>query len=339
MHSDNVITLKLGNKLIFKHPISQLNKLGNKKQINQNINYINNDVIPLFMLDINKTNEEYEKRFINEERLLKKMMKGFFSWGKNNYINEISKEEEQINNLEKLIQKNKLNDNSKFKEMIGVLNQDNDSLKLTNDNKREILNKISNNKKKYSEILGLNKNNIALINGHLPFIKEKVINDNINKLSNKETDKDEDNNINNYVNNISKTEANKNSYKKINILKEEYIEAFKNFIGNSKLSDRIIISYFDINHPNVKFAAQKYFKSKYGTDEITLIYIYQKSSETFYHKFKYISEINELFIKAKKENYENPKLFLKSGKEIKNNRKIKCVGALNLNNNTIINIL
>ena len=266
-------------------------------------------------------------------------MKGFFSWGKNNYINEISKEEEQINNLEKLIQKNKLNDNSKFKEMIGVLNQDNDSLKLTNDNKREILNKISNNKKKYSEILGLNKKNIALINGHLPFIKEKVINDNINKLSNKETDKDEDNNINNYVNNISKTEANKNSYKKINILKEEYIEAFKNFIGNSKLSDRIIISYFDINHPNVKFAAQKYFKSKYGTDEITLIYIYQKSSETFYHKFKYISEINELFIKAKKENYENPKLFLKSGKEIKNNRKIKCVGALNLNNNTIINIL
>lgn len=322
MHSDNVITLKLGNKLIFKHPISQLNKLGNKKQINQNINYINNDVIPLFMLDINKTNEEYEKRFINEERLLRKMMKGFFPWGKNNYINEISKEEEQINNLEKLIQKNKLNDDNKLKDIIGVLNQE-------NDNKKEILNKISNNKKKFSEILGLNKNNIALINGHLSFIKEKVA---------KEADK-ENNNNNNYINNRNKTEPNKNSYKKINIIKEEYIEAFKNFIGNSKLSNRIIISYFDINHPNIKIAAQKYFKSKYGTDEITLIYIYKKSSETFYHKFKYISEINELFIKAKKENYENPKLFLKSGKEIKNNRKIKCVGALNLNNNTIINIM
>ena len=309
--------------------MSQINKLGKKRQINQNINKINNDVIPKFMLDINKANEEYEKRFINEERLLRKMMKGFFSWGKNSYINEISKEEEQINNREKLIQKNKLNDNIKFKEMLDVLNQNNEKLKLNN--KKEILNKISNNKKKYSEILGLNKKNIDLINNHLSFIKEKAINDNINKLPSKETDKD---------NNISKTEPNKTSYKKINTIKEEYIEAFKNFIGNSKLSDRIIISYFDIKYPNVKIAAQKYFKSKYGTDEISLMYIYQKSpKETFYHNFKYISEVNELFIKAKKENYENPKLFLKSGKEIKNNRKIKCVGALNLNNNTIINIL
>ena len=112
------------------------------------------------------------------------------------------------------------------------------------------------------------------------------------------------------------------------------------FIGNDKLSDRIIISYFDINHPNVKIAAQKYFISKYGLDEITLIYIYQTNpNDKFCHKFKLISEINELFIKAKNEKNINPRLYMKSGKEIKNNSKIKCIGALNLDNNSIIKII
>ena len=347
MNSNNVISLKIGNKIIFHHPISQLNNITKKNQIIPVSKIINNDVIPKFILQQDKTNEEFEKRINNEEKLLRKIMKGYFSWGKQSFINEISKEEEQINNIEKLIQKNKLNDNNKFKEMIGVLNQKSENLKLnkynnnniTNEMKKEIINKISNNKKVYSDILGLNKKNIALINGHLTFIKETAIKEN-NKLNqknetNKENDKDIDIN-----NNINKTEQSKNSFKKINIIKKEYIESFRNFIGNNTLSERIIISYFDINHPNIKMAAQKYFKSKYGTDEINLIYIYKKSpNETFNHKFKLISDISELFNKAKKENFENPKLFLKSGKEIKNNRKIRCIGGLNLDNNDIINII
>lgn len=348
MHSNNVISLKIGNKIIFQHPISQLNNLTKKNPIIPVTKIINNDVIPKFILDANRINEEFEKRIDNDEKLLKKMIKGYFSWGKQSFINEISKEEEQINSLEKLIQKNKLNDNIKFKEMIGVLNQKNEKLKLnkynnniiTNEMKIKIINKISNNKKIYSDVLGLNKNNIALINGHLKFIKENAIKEN-NKLKQKNemnNYNDKDNTINNHY--INKTEPNKNSFKKINIIKEEYLESFRNFIGNNKLSDRIIISYFDINHPNIKIAAQKYFKSKYGTDEINLIYIYKKKpNETFNHRFKLISDINELFIKAKKENFENPKLFLKSGKEIKNNRKIKCIGCLNLDNNEIINII
>jgi ubiquitin C-terminal hydrolase len=70
MNSDNVISLKLGNKIIFKHPISQLNKLIKKKPTASNIKNINTDVIPLFMLNIDKTDEEFGKRFINGERLL-----------------------------------------------------------------------------------------------------------------------------------------------------------------------------------------------------------------------------------------------------------------------------
>ena len=46
-----------------------------------------------------------------------------------------------------------------------------------------------------------------------------------------------------------------------------------------------------------------------------------------------------MFLAAKTENINNPKLYLKTGQEIKNNRKIKCIGALNLENNSIIKIL
>ena len=237
MNSNNVIRLKIGNKIIFQHPISQLNNITKKNQTIPVSKIINNDVIPKFILEQDKTNEEFEKRINNEEKLLRKIMKGYFSWGKQSFINEISKEEEQINNIEKLIQKNKLNDNIKFKEMIGVLNQKSENLKLnkynnnniTNEMKKEIINKISNNKKVYSDILGLNKKNIALINGHLTFIKETAIKEN-NKLNQKnETNKesDKDNDINN---NINKTEQSKNSFKKINIIKEEYIESFRNFV-------------------------------------------------------------------------------------------------------------
>ena len=78
----------------------------------------------------------------------------------------------------------------------------------------------------------------------------------------------------------------------------------------------------------------------YSIDEITLIYIYQdKPNETFAHKFKLISDINELFITAQNNNIKFPKLILKNGKEIKNNKKIKCIGALYLDDNSIIKII
>ena len=161
---------------------------------------------------------------------------------------------------------------------------------------------------------------------------------NNNNINNIKTNESNDNSE--QVNNKIKIEKSKTIYRKINKIKEEYLKSFKTFIGNDKLSDRIIISYFDINHPNVKIAAQKYFISKYGLDEITLIYIYQTNpNDKFCHKFKLISEINELFIKAKNEKNINPRLYMKSGKEIKNNSKIKCIGALNLDNNSIIKII
>lgn len=333
-----MIILKLGNKIIFQHPISQLNNLQKKNTITSKKPLINNVILKI---NLDNNNKEIEKKIINEEKLLKKMMNGYFNKEKPNFMNEISKEENQIMNLQKSVEKFELNDNMKFQEMISILNNNNkENIKLnnknmTNDKKKEILSLISSNKKFFSKKLCLNKNNFDKINQNLVLFMENN-NNNRNNINNIKTNKSNDNSE--QVN--SKIEKSKTIYRKINKIKEEYIKSFKTFIGNDKLSDRIIISYFDINHPNVKIAAQKYFISKYGLDEITLIYIYQANpNDKFCHKFKLISEINELFIKAKNEKNINPRLYMKSGKEIKNNSKIKCIGALNLDNNSIIKII
>lgn len=340
MNSKQMIILKLGNKIIFQHPISQLNNLQKKNTITSKKPLINNVILKI---NLDNNNKEIEKKIINEEKLLKKMMNGYFNKEKPNFMNEISKEENQIMNLQKSVEKFELNDNMKFQEMISILNNNNkENIKLnnknkTNDKKKEILSLISSNKKFFSKKLCLNKNNFDKINQNLVLFKENN-NNNRNNINNIKSNESNDNSE--QVNTKIKIEKNKTIYRKINKIKEEYIKSFKTFIGNDKLSDRIIISYFDINHPNVKIAAQKYFISKYGLDEITLIYIYQTNpNDKFCHKFKLISEINELFIKAKNEKNINPRLYMKSGKEIKNNSKIKCIGALNLDNNSIIKII
>lgn len=325
MKTENIISLKLGNKIIFQHSLSQLTQLKkNKNIISNNIEALNKDVIPKFILDKENLENNSEKRMINEMRLFKKIESGYFiDEYKSSFGEEISKIEYEINNLQQSVEKNQLNDYIKFKEMISKLNLKeiniNKYKNLSNDSKKEILNLIESNKKLYSNILCLNKNNIDKINGNLTLFKVNIINKKIKR---------------------NKTEPNKIGYNKINginKIKEEYLENFKNFIGNFKLSDRIIISYFDINHPNIKVAAKKYFQSKYGVDEITLIYIYKENqNDKIYHKFELVSEVNELFLAAKTENINNPKLYLKTGKEIINNRKIKCIGALNLDNNSII---
>ena len=340
MNSKQMIILKLGNKIIFQHPISQLNNLQKKNTITNKKPLINNVILKI---KFDNNNKEIEKKIINEEKLLKKMMNGYFNKEKPNFMNEILKEENQIMNLQKSVEKFELNDNMKFQEMISILNNNNkENIKLnnknmTNDKKKEILSLISSNKKIFSKKLSLNKNNFDKINQNLVLFMENN-NNNRNNINNINTNESNDNSE--QVNNKIKFEKSKTIYRKINKIKEEYIKSFKTFIGNDKLSDRIIISYFDINHPNVKIAAQKYFISKYGLDEITLIYIYQTNpNDKFCHKFKLISEINELFIKAKNEKNINPRLYMKSGKEIKNNSKIKCIGALNLDNNSIIKII
>lgn len=110
-------------------------------------------------------------------------------------------------------------------------------------------------------------------------------------------------------------------------------------MGNSTLSNQIILSYFDIYNQKVKIAAEKYFKSRYGSEYITLNFLYQKKPpENIQHKFRFI--VKELFFTTQNDLSDKviPKIFLENGKEIVNNGKIKCIGALNLNNNSIIKV-
>lgn len=344
--NNNIIVLKLGGKIIFQHQITKLKNLSyiiKEKQNSKKLQNNNKDVIPRIDFNNNRKNikNEMEQKIINDEKLLKKFIDNSgISHNKPKFTEEISKNEFSISSLENSLEKSKSNNYIKFKEMLSILKSNRENLKLkeinnkdynniTSELKKEILNSISLNKNIFCEKLNLNKSNIDSINKKLEQIKQN--NQNF-KFENKNPNKDE------YkikeCNNVNNNRA------KDNKLNSDYFELFKNFVGNSKLSDRIIISYFDIEHPNIKIAAQRYFKSKYGIDEITLIYIYQdKPNETFAHKFKLISDINELFITAQNNNIKFPKLILKNGKEIKNNKKIKCIGALYLDDNSIIKII
>ena len=128
MNSKQMIILKLGNKIIFQHPISQLNNLQKKNTITSKKPLINNVILKI---NLDNNNKEIEKKIINEEKLLKKMMNGYFNKEKPNFMNEISKEENQIMNLQKSVEKFELNDNMKFQEMISILNNNNkENIKL-----------------------------------------------------------------------------------------------------------------------------------------------------------------------------------------------------------------
>ena len=124
MKTENIISLKLGNKIIFQHSLSQLSQLKkNKNIISNNIEALNKDVIPKFILDKENLENNSEKRMINEMRLFKKIESGYFiDEYKSSFGEEISKIEYEINNLQQSVEKNQLNDYIKFKEIISLLN-------------------------------------------------------------------------------------------------------------------------------------------------------------------------------------------------------------------------
>ncbi len=59
------------------------------------------------------------------------------------------------------------------------------------------------------------------------------------------------------------------------------------------------------------------------------------------HKFSFTDEIGNLFIAAQNDYISviNPRLYLDNGKEIFDDKKVKCIGALNLSNNSTIKVL
>ena len=414
MNSNSFISLKVGTKTIFNHPLSQLSQIPflvnkiNQNQINKNnsINYkkdnnviqrnqklynnqtklnnynvsqknhINNqtkfnfNVIPLFVQNqyINQMNQELSKKLINKHQLFNKIKTTYFSKNTIDFSENLKNIENEMSYLQDSVNKGIKRDYKSFGEMINIINNNktNEKIKsihkmniknyenMNDDIKTEVLNSINLNKKIITNIIGFNKNqfnksakNLAKINSERDSKKD---------LNNLENNTNINNNINNILDNkikninikknvktepdiINNTDDEEN--RKIIPVTDEQIELFKSFVGNSKLSNKIILSYFDTYNPKVKLAADKYFKSRYGVGFITINFVYPiKPPGNKQHKFKFISEIKELFFTAQKDlsSTNIPKLYLENGKELINNRKIKCIGALYLNNNSVIKV-
>jgi len=374
MNSNSFISLKMGPKILFLHPLSQLKQISSsiKKRTNNpndnKRNMFNFDVIPKFIFN-NAMKQDLSKKLLNKKKIFSNIKNTYFSKNHPDFSGDLKNIENDINFLHESIDKGYNNDYLKFGEMINIINSNklndkkqliqkmniNEYKKNNNEMKKEIINSISLNKELFIQKINLNKKNPKLnqMSKSRAFTdsnKDLINNNNIDNNKNINTNTNKNANINKNINNKNNitndnnynTEPNlKENMNKIIPISEEKIQLFKIFVGNSKLSNKIILSYFDSYNPKVKIAGEKYFKSKYGCELITLKYIYPANPPgSIYHKFDFISEIKELFIAAENDwpSLINPKLFLENGKEIINNKKIKCIGALNLNNNSVIKV-
>ena len=338
MNPQGFISLKIGQKILFQHPLSQLTQLSlsvNKKKFNSK-NYKRIDVVPKFFANqhMKEMNKNLSIKLMNKKEIFNKIKSTYFSKVHPSFSEKIKNIEKEIKFIDESLENKK--NNKKFEGMLGVLNDHRQNEKLNiksykninNEMKNEILNSISLKKQIFSQKLGLNKS-----------LNSKNHNTNSSKYINPINENNDDF-INN--NNIEKNINSNKNLNKIIPITDEKIELFKIFIGNTTLSNNIVLSYFDKVRPNVKFAAEKYFQSKYGSGYINLNFSYPTNPPgNKLHKFKFISEIQELFFIAQNDLGSNvsPRLFIGNGKEIINNRRIKCIGALNLINNSIIKVL
>jgi hypothetical protein len=122
-------------------------------------------------------------------------------------------------------------------------------------------------------------------------------------------------------------------------ISQEQIDLFKIVINNPKIPNNHAQSYFNKSNPKVMDAAEKYFKNIYGLDYITLNYKYNNKVSKI-HKFRFSGNVDALFLAAQEDyiSITKPRLFLANGNEILKDKKIKCIGALNLENNSTINV-
>ena len=159
--------------------------------------------------------------------------------------------------------------------------------------------------------------------------------------------KNNNNYENNNYNNINENNVydinnynNYNNMMKNNIpISQEQIDLFKIFVNNPKIPNNHVESYFNRTNPKVMEAAENYFKNIYKADYITLTYKYNNRGSKI-HKFRFSGNIDALFLAAQ-EDYASvikPRLFLDTNREIIKDKKIKCIGALNLENNSTINV-
>ena len=340
------IFLKMGNKMIFRDPLNTIKAYSNqnfKNNYNNNVNqqnyyskYNNNkknyqgmDVIPKFIANENmqEVNRELLDRLLKKKNIFDKMMRAYFSENEDNFYYSIQDVETEMNRTADISENMKNNDFDGFMDLLSFINSNRTNTNLTamqnislsdyrsmNYDKRKIvLGGIYENKQLLAKRLNLN-----YFERYIPNNQRRP-----NSISNKIND-------NNRLSNC-------------NQISQEQISLFKTFIGNPHISDNHVISYFDKSNPKVKIAAGKYFRNIYGSDYLTLHYYYPSKGQsgTRIHKFNFTDEISKLFMSAQDDYISviKPRLYLENGKEIFNDKRTKCIGALNLNNNSRIKVL
>ena len=350
MNLNQFIILKMGNKFIFREPLQILKSNGNQyyspKQNDPNKNngkLADMDIIPKFMANQNKgSNEVMIDRLNKSKNIFNKMMSSYFSEKEEFFTSSIQEVETEMNRYKDNLENIKNNDYKGFQELLSFINNNRSNPNLVSmqnislsdyknmnyETKKIILGGIYENRPEIARKLNLSAVNIYQDINPMPMPGQYS---GIKKQAPPPQ--------------RPRAGTSFSQPPRINIntlITLDQIELFRTFIGNPNIPENHVKSYFDPSNPKVILAADKYFKNIYKLDYLTLYYYYPtKNDGPKIHRFKFVSDISELFMAAQNDyiSVMNPRLILENGKEIMNNKRYKCVGALNLSNNTKIKVL
>ena len=345
---------------IYKPNYNQQNNVNNNHKYNMNQgnrkrNFQNMDIIPKFIAFENsqEVNKELANKLVEKKAKLNTFINAYISGEESDFTKSIMDIELEMDKYKSIMEQQKDKDFEGFKDLLAFINNNktnenlkafqsmslNDYKNMNYDIKKRVLSGIFENRESLSKKLNVNiSSNPATKRANSITYK------NPNKMNNNYNNNNyENNNYNNSNKNNVYDINNYNNYNnmmKNNIpISQEQIDLFKIFVNNPKIPNNHVESYFNRTNPKVMEAAENYFKNIYKADYITLTYKYNNRGSKI-HKFRFSGNIDALFLAAQ-EDYASvikPRLFLDTNREIIKDKKIKCIGALNLDNNSTINV-
>ena len=320
----------------------------NMNQGNRKRNFKNMDIIPKFIAYENsqEVNKELANKLVEKKAKLNTFINAYISEEQSDFTAAINGIESEMDRYKSIMEQQKDKDFEGFKDLIGFINNN-----KTNENLKSFQNMSLNDYKNMN--YDIKKRVLAGIFENRELLAKKL---DINKTSNPASrransmnySKNIYNNINNnnYGVNNNYNNSNNNNYNNYNMMiqnkvniTQEQIDLFKIFVNNQKIPNNHVENYFNKSNPKVMDAAENYYKNIYKTDYLTFTYKYNNRGSKV-HKFRFSGNIDALFLAAQEDylSVSNPRLILENGREITKDKKIKCIGALNIENNSIINV-
>ena len=346
---------------IYKPNYNQQSNVNNNNKYNMNQgnrkrNFQNMDIIPKFIAFENsqEVNKELANKLVEKKAKLNTFINAYISGEESDFTKSIMDIELEMDKYKSIMEQQKDKDFEGFKDLLGYINNNktnenlkafqskslNDYKNMKKKKKKRVLSGIYENRESLSKKLNVNiSSNPATKRANSITYKNQN-----NKMNNNYYNNNNYENNNNYnnnkINNINDYSNYNNMMMKNNIpISQEQIDLFKIFVNNPKIPNNHVESYFNKANPKVMEAAENYFKNIYKADYITLTYKYNNRASKV-HKFRFSGNIDALFLAAQ-EDYASvikPRLFLENNREITKDKRIKCIGALNLENNTSINV-